>query len=874
MSQQAAAPIWQRSIRFKVNLAISGVFLLVMVVLGGYSYVEERDKNLATAIAQLQGMNAFYFDSLNTLMLGDAMDEREELRIKMLERPGITEVRVNRAPAVSDRFGAGLPSQQTIDELDRRALAGESVVEVRESGGRREVTVIEPYLLTEDTRGTDCLECHRRVEAGAVSGSVRLSYSLEQADAAILGSLARKFGTLFVLFVLGVFALSALMQRLVRLPVGQALAFAEGIAGGDLDAPIEARSDDELGQLTRALERMRGSLRASIERDREAAAEGLRIKLALDSSGSPTILSDACNRLIYLNSAARTLFELLRPGWDELPAGLPVDQLVGRDLADLLPAGALRDAYAHGPDQPCVVDGAIGGRSLRLQLSPVLDAEGIYQGRVSQWHDLTEQLQQAAQERARLDEERRIAAENRRIKVALDQVSANVMLADTDRRVIYVNRATQGMLREAERDFRQVAADFDAGRVLGRDVLGLLGGRIGGDALDARLETEVEIGGRSMRLVSSPVLDDSGARLGTTIEWTDRTEEVAVEREIDELVDAARRGDLSRRIDTADKSGFFRQLGEGFNSLLDQLSAVFDDIARVMGRMAEGDLGHGIEREYQGRFGQVRVDVNRTLGNLVDTVARLSTVAEQVRSAAAEISAGNNNLSTRTEQQAASIEQTAASMQQITTTVRNSADNAQQANQVAAGARQAAEQGGAVVRRAVEAMQEISRASARIAEIIGVIDEIAFQTNLLALNASVEAARAGDQGRGFAVVATEVRNLASRSATAAKEIKQLILDSGAKVQVGSQLVNETGEALGEIVTGVKKVGDIIAEMAAASAEQSAGIDQVNRAINHMDEITQQNAALAEQTSAASSSMSDNARELMSVIGFFRGAETR
>ena len=444
----------------------------------------------------------------------------------------------------------------------------------------------------------------------------------------------------------------------------------------------------------------------------------------------------------------------------------------------------------------------------------------------------------------------------------------------SDLRRPLVNRATQGMLREAEGDFRQVAADFDAGRVLGRDVLGLLGGRIAGDALDARLETEVEIGGRSMRLVSSPVLDDSGARLGTTIEWTDRTEEVAVEREIDELVDAARRGDLSRRIDTADKSGFFRQLGEGFNSLLDQLSAVFDDIARVMGRMAEGDLGHGIEREYQGRFGQVRVDVNRTLGNLVDTVARLSTVAEQVRSAAAEISAGNNNLSTRTEQQAASIEQTAASMQQITTTVRNSADNAQQANQVAAGARQAAEQGGAVVRRAVEAMHEISRASARIAEIIGVIDEIAFQTNLLALNASVEAARAGDQGRGFAVVATEVRNLASRSATAAKEIKQLILDSGAKVQVGSQLVNETGEALGEIVTGVKKVGDIIAEMAAASAEQSAGIDQVNRAINHMDEITQQNAALAEQTSAASSSMSDNARELMSVIGFFRGAETR
>jgi methyl-accepting chemotaxis protein len=205
----------------------------------------------------------------------------------------------------------------------------------------------------------------------------------------------------------------------------------------------------------------------------------------------------------------------------------------------------------------------------------------------------------------------------------------------------------------------------------------------------------------------------------------------------------------------------------------------------------------------------------------------------------------------------------------LTSTVRNNADNAQQANQLAANARHAAEQGGEVVSRAVQAMLAINASSNKIAEIIGVIDEIAFQTNLLALNASVEAARAGEQGRGFAVVATEVRNLASRSAAAAKEIKTLIQDSVGKIQSGSELVNESGTTLEEIVGAVKKVGDIIAEIAAASAEQSAGIDQVNQAVTSMDEVTQQNAALAEQTSAASASLNEKAEEMEQLIGFFR-----
>jgi methyl-accepting chemotaxis protein len=233
------------------------------------------------------------------------------------------------------------------------------------------------------------------------------------------------------------------------------------------------------------------------------------------------------------------------------------------------------------------------------------------------------------------------------------------------------------------------------------------------------------------------------------------------------------------------------------------------------------------------------------------------------------VSAGTDDLSVRTEEQASSLEETASSMEEMTSTVKQNADNAGQANQLAIAARDQAEKGGAVVDSAVKAMEQINDASRKIADIIGVIDDIAFQTNLLALNAAVEAARAGEQGRGFAVVASEVRSLAGRSATAAKEIKGLIQDSVSKVEDGSALVTQSGQALGQIVTSVKKVSDIVAEIAAASREQSAGIEQVNTAVMQMDEMTQQNAALVEQATAASQSMAGQAGALTTMMRRYR-----
>ncbi len=290
--------------------------------------------------------------------------------------------------------------------------------------------------------------------------------------------------------------------------------------------------------------------------------------------------------------------------------------------------------------------------------------------------------------------------------------------------------------------------------------------------------------------------------------------------------------------------------------------------AAIAGRIAGGDLDVQVPVR-DGDSSSLLAAMRSMAERLAQIVGDIRSASDSVSSSAQELASGNDNLSQRTQEQASALEETASSMEEMTSTVRQNADNARQANQLAVGARSQAEQGGQVVTQAVAAMNEINASSRRIADIIGVIDEIAFQTNLLALNAAVEAARAGEQGRGFAVVAAEVRNLAQRSAGAAKEIKDLIQDSVEKVRAGSGLVDESGKTLTEIVDSVKKVTDIVAEIAAASQEQSVGIEQVNKAVTQMDEVTQQNAALVEEAAAASRSMEDQAHRMVEIMQFFR-----
>jgi methyl-accepting chemotaxis protein len=289
----------------------------------------------------------------------------------------------------------------------------------------------------------------------------------------------------------------------------------------------------------------------------------------------------------------------------------------------------------------------------------------------------------------------------------------------------------------------------------------------------------------------------------------------------------------------------------------------------VADAVAAGDLTRDVEANGRDEVAQLMQSMDRMVKQLRTVVGNVRTGVDSVSTASGQIAAGNQDLSSRTEEQASSLQQTAASMEQLTSTVKQSADNAKQANQLAVSASEAATKGGAVVGQVVATMEDITASSKKIADIITVIDGIAFQTNILALNAAVEAARAGEQGRGFAVVAGEVRNLAQRSAQAAREIKSLIGDSVEKVEAGSKQVNDAGAAMNEIVSQVKRVTDLIGEITSASLEQSSGIGQVNDAITQMDQVTQQNAALVEESAAAASSLSEQAGKLAEAVAVFK-----
>ncbi|MCD7097089.1 methyl-accepting chemotaxis protein [Stenotrophomonas sp. MMGLT7] len=343
---------------------------------------------------------------------------------------------------------------------------------------------------------------------------------------------------------------------------------------------------------------------------------------------------------------------------------------------------------------------------------------------------------------------------------------------------------------------------------------------------------------------------------------------VSINEEIKLLTDAMAAGDLSLRGD-ADKYQYdFRRMVEGLNTMMEVADGNLRQLGGLLQALANGDLTMRMHGDFHGVFAQMRDHANATVEQLTGTVGRIQQASGAINTAATEIAAGNSDLSRRTEQQAANLEETAASMEELTSTVRQNAESARQANQLAQGAAGVAQQGGEVVGQVVTTMSAIETSSKKIAEIISVIDGIAFQTNILALNAAVEAARAGEQGRGFAVVASEVRTLAQRSANAAKEIKGLIDDSVGKVADGSALVHEAGKTMGEIVTSVQRVTDIMAEISAASQEQSAGIEQVNQTVTQMDEATQQNAAMVEEATAAARAMEEQAEQLTTLMSFF------
>lgn len=459
-----------------------------------------------------------------------------------------------------------------------------------------------------------------------------------------------------------------------------------------------------------------------------------------------------------------------------------------------------------------------------------------------------------------------------RLKSALDSCQANVMVADQGRNIVYLNPSLKRMLKAAERCIKEDLPHFAADRLVGTNIdvfhknaahqSDILAG------LDTTHNAQIDIGGLRLTLTVSPVLSEAGERLGTVVDWQDQTIELAIQEEIDTVVQAASEGDLSQRLTLDGKRGAMLSLAKGINQLNSVIDDVSGDVGMMLESLAQGDLGRRIRSDYKGKFGELKQNANETADRLVDIVSKIQTATDEVKAAASEITSGTEDLSHRTEQAASSLEETAASSEEQAATVKQNADNATEASKLAGNANQSARSGGQVVDHAVKAMTGIEESARKITDIIGVIDEIAFQTNLLALNASVEAARAGEAGKGFAVVAQEVRQLAQRSAQAASDIKMLIQGSNNQVKDGVELVNRAGESLAEIVGSIGKVANIVDQISNASQEQATGVQEINSSITSMDQMTQQNSALVEESTAAARALGDQATKLAELTAFF------
>lgn len=530
------------------------------------------------------------------------------------------------------------------------------------------------------------------------------------------------------------------------------------------------------------------STSAAVANDNEQLT---RLQSAIDGAATAIMMIDRDFIITYANPAT---IKLLRKNEEELRRvypGFSADNVIGGNIDSFHKNPShQRQLLADPNNLPYQTDIQVGPLTFALNVTAQITADGEYIGNSLEWSDVTES--------------RKKEIEVARLQSAVDGAEANLMLCDENLNITYANPSVVKMLANRQAELRQIWPSLDAHNLVGTCIDGFHRNpahqrALLADASRLPATAEMSVGDLEFRVNATMISGPNGEYMGNMVQWSDITEEKDAERQIENLISAATEGELNNRIDHSQYNGFMKGLGEGINNLMDSVVEPLQGGMAVMETLSKGDLTQKMEGDFKGEFASLRDSVNSTVDNLVDIVGKIRESGTNIAGASTEIAQGNSDLSQRTEEQASSLEETASSMEELTSTVKQNADNARQANQLASGARDQAEKGGSVVGDAISAMSEINSASKKIADIIGVIDEIAFQTNLLALNAAVEAARAGEQGRGFAVVASEVRNLAQRSAGAAKEIKGLINDSVEKVDQGSRLVNESGETLGEIV---------------------------------------------------------------------------
>lgn len=785
------------------------------------------------------------------------------------------------SPATLDAFLQNLSAQQVyFDEFRHYATAEqEALLAQMDRGSATDETqrlrqlaiaginqpVIDADPATWFQAATGRIEQLKKVESQLATDLLGRQEQLRNTAATSMQNyLAITVATLLLTALLLVLITRNILRQLGGEP-DDAARITHNIAAGRLDNPIQLRRGDN-SSLLASIKTMQEQLLERLNRDKASADENLRIRIALDNVSTGVMIADVNRTIIYANTAVRHILKDAEADIRRILPAFNADQLVGQNIDQFHQRPQKQADLLANLKQSYTADLAVGVRRMQVIANPVINSAGERLGSVAEWRDRTAELAAAEREAA-------LAADNLRVRIALDNVSTGAMIVDNERNIVYANKAVCRMLQYAENAIRTQIPGFNAHELLGTNIDSVHKN----PAHQAKLLAEftqsytssLVIGGRSMTVTANPVINEHGERMGAVAEWVDRTAEVQIEREVENLILAAGAGNFDARLDLAGKEGFYRTISTALNQLSHTVATGLNAVGAVLKAVTEGDLTRTVDGEYQGLFGELQDHTNGTIRHLREVVAEIQQAASQINVAAKEIAAGNSDLSNRTEEQASSLEETSSSMEELNGTVRQNASNAEQANRLARNSNDIASSSGQIVQGIVQTMQGIAESSGKIADIISVIDGIAFQTNILALNAAVEAARAGEQGRGFAVVASEVRNLALRSATAAKEIKDLINESGSKVDAGAKQVNQAGESMHSLVSSFDQLARLVTEIASACREQSIGIEQVTQAVGQIDEITQHNAALVEEAAAAAESLQEQAERLVASVAIFR-----
>jgi methyl-accepting chemotaxis protein len=661
------------------------------------------------------------------------------------------------------------------------------------------------------------------------------------------------FTTIIVLLIAVFFSTKGLVK-----PIKQITYAMERAVQGDLNIDLSIfKRNDEIGQMGAALQRFIDTYELTQTLSKKAG----RLASTVESMSTNVMMTNNNSKILYVNPSMERMLAKHQDVFKTHYGNFDTREVIGYQLEQFSDITCLQSAQFLNEDKlPIQQEVSIGSLVFNIVVFALIDDDGARIGTGVEWDDITER--------------RRREITVGRLASTVENMSTGVMMTSLTGEIQYLNPSITKLLRFREQEIRAGLPHFQVETLIGSNINLFHKNsqhldNILADSSRLPFRTVMSVGALKFHITAFSLVDEHGDSIGSAVEWQDITEEYVAEQQVKKLIMSASKGDFSHRIKTEELTGSMRSLGGQVNTLIDAFIEPMTEIKEVLALMSGGVLSQFVEEKYEGEFGELVKSINKTNRKMRDLVTEIHDSANLVTMAAQEIASGNVDLHQRTERQAASVEETASSLELLSETVRKTANHSEEARLIANTAMDKAKLGGEVIGQADHAMTAINQSSKEISDIIGLIDEIAFKTNLLALNAAVEAARAGEQGRGFAVVASEVRNLAQRSAEAAKEISDLIKDSVIKVADGTELVHQSGKTLIEIIDSVSQVNSYINQISIAGSEQAHSVAEINQVVTQIDDITQQNAALVEEASASSDALESQAQSLLTQIRFFK-----